>query len=349
MSRFMLKMPGRVVVTGAGGFIGGALFRRLAGMNVKVCALVRDKAGAKRLQEGFPGAANVRTAICDLRTPAAVRQAFEGAETVFHSAGLVNSSASAGHYYQTNVEGTRNVCEASLQAGVSRLVFLSTSDVFGLPSLSKTISEDSAYDEWGEKYPDSKILATRLVRDFRGKGLETTIVYPGWVYGPGDLQFIPSIIAQLRSGFLPLWARPEVNLNLVHVEDLVNGLLLAGASPAARDEEFLVLDPKSISLTKFCNEIGAAMDLRFRTIYLPYSWAHALARISELAAGVGLTSQPLITTAVVKSFGYQFVFDTSKANALLGWKPQTAFADGLRDALDWERQRSRAPMPGLER
>lgn len=345
----MLKLPeGRVVITGAGGFIGGALFRRLANMNVEVCGLVRNQEVANRLEEQFVGAENVRTKICDLRIRESVRQALEGAGTVFHAAALVNSSASTKLYYQTNVEGTRSVCEAALEAGVSRLVFLSTSDVFGLPSFMRTISEKNPYSEWGEKYPDSKIHATRLVRDFRGHGLETTIIYPGWVYGPGDLQFIPSIIAQLRSGFLPMWARPEASLNLVHVEDLINGLLLAGTCPAASNEDFLILDSDSISLKDFCNEIGTAMDLHFRAVYLPFGLAYVLARISELASALGLTSQPMITTSMVKNFGHYFSFDTSKAKTLLGWKPQTSFADGLKEALAWECQRTRASCSNLK-
>lgn len=330
----------RIVITGAGGFIGGSLFRRLASSDARVCGLVRDKRALDRLQPSNAGTGNAETAIGDIRNKQGLKEVFDGSKLVFHSAALVNGPESYGDYFETNVEGTRAVCEAALEVGVSRLVFISTCDVFGLPGLGTLFSEDSPYSEWGEKYADSKIAATRLVDDMKTRGLETTVVYPGWVYGPGDLQFVPSIIAQLRSGFLPLWARSEAKLNLVHINDLVDGLMLAGESQAARNEDFLLLDSNGIPFAEFCGEIAAALDVTFRTIRIPYGLAHAIARLSEVLAGWGLMADPLITTAIVKSFGHDFVFDASKAETLLGWKPRIDFAEGIRDALAWEGQRT---------
>ncbi|USX21733.1 NAD-dependent epimerase/dehydratase family protein [Oxalobacteraceae bacterium OTU3REALA1] len=329
----------KIVVTGAGGFIGGALVHRLGSIGVEVCGLVRDEAALQKLQYMCRNYRQVEVRICDVRSPTALRQCLVGAHTVYHAAALVNSNVSEKLYYETNVEGTRNVCSASIEAQVSRLVYLSTSDVFGLPESTDNVTEKWRFAKWGEKYPDTKILATEMVQQFRAIGLQSAIVYPGWVYGPGDQQFLPSLATQLRSGVIPTWKRPTVKLNLIHIEDLLDGLILVGSRPEALGQDFILLNSASVPLTEICDAIGAFFGLRHRAINMPYATAMYLARAAELFAKTGLTRQPLITTAIVKSFGFQFNFDTSKAFAQLGWKPKMEFAEGIQSALEWQQDR----------
>jgi len=330
-----------VIVTGASGFIGGAIVRRLAIKGVSVCGLVRNEVAATSLLEDSQGSKYIRTAICDLESECDLRHLFKGASVIYHAAGLVSSPASSRRYYRTNVTGTKIVCESALAVGVPRLVYISTCDVFGLPSKFEEMSECSRYKEWGEKYPDTKILATRLVKDFRKKGLNSVIVYPGWVYGPGDNQFLPSLIAQLRTGILPLWRRPIVELNLIHIDDLVEGILRAGSFVEAKNEDFILLDTNRVSLKKICDLIAVKMSLRYKTINVNRSFMTGIAYFSKLIAKTGFTAHPALTTEIVKSFGHQFKFSTSNASKILEWKPNIEFSEGLREALEWESDRNK--------
>ncbi|MDQ3646034.1 MAG: NAD-dependent epimerase/dehydratase family protein [Actinomycetota bacterium] len=217
----------RTFVTGATGFIGGRLARALAQRGDQVVALVRSPDRAAGLRdlgcELVPG---------DLADEAAIRSGVEGCDALFHSAavykvGIPESERRA--MYEANVRGTERVLDAAIAAGVSRIVYVSTVGVFG--NTKGRVVDESYRRDLSEGflscYDESKFAAHDAALERIRAGAPIVIVQPGGVYGPGDTSEIANMIGQVRKGRMKMLIFPEVGFNLVHVDDVVQGILLA--------------------------------------------------------------------------------------------------------------------------
>lgn len=328
-----------VVVTGGSGFVGSALVRRLLERGCTVRVISRfAQSPSHAAAAGARHAGRLEWHQGDIADAASVRAAFAGARYVFHAAALVNAHAPQAVFDRANVLATENVCALSLASGVKKLVHVSTCDVFGLPRGAEIITEETPYRPWREPYADSKIRAAEVVKAYQAQGLLSSIVYPGWVYGPGDRAFFPALRRQIASGLMPLWGPEGFEIHLVFVEDLVDGLI-ATTGERADNEDFLMLDDASgIEMADLCGHIAAHFKLAFRTLKVPYAAMHAAAWLSQRAARLGLIDKPLLTTTDVKSFGHRFKYSAAKARRVLGWAPRTPVSEGLSRALDWCRE-----------
>ena len=147
---------------------------------------------------------------------------------------------------------------------------------------------------------------------------------------------LPSVLEQLEDGYLPLWSSPSFPLGFIYVEDLVDAMLLAMTSSAANNEDFLILDAETqVGMLGLCEHIAQRFGLKYRVVKLPYWLMYGVAAVLEGLSKLGIGGEPLITTAVVKSFGHCFIYSTAKAATLLHWTPATPFETGIRQALDW--------------
>jgi nucleoside-diphosphate-sugar epimerase len=216
----------RAFVTGATGFIGGNVTRKLRKRGDDVVALVRSplKAGDLRrldceLVEG------------DLSTEDAIRRGVEGCDAVFHigavyKVGVPKSEREA--MYDANMRGTERVLDAATDAKVRRIVYVSTCNVFG-DTHGKVV--DEAYRrpdrDWLSLYDETKFLSHEVAQDRIAKGAPIVIVQPGGVYGPNDHSEIGNMIEQARKGRLPVKMFPDMGLMFVHVDDVADGILLA--------------------------------------------------------------------------------------------------------------------------
>lgn len=320
-----------VLVTGGTGFVGSALVRRLAGIarEVRVLALPDDPSaagleragGAIHLVRGDVGARDTLDAACD------------AIELVYHCAAVVTDWAPRRLFDAVNVQGTTNVLGAAAAAGVARLVHLSTNDVFGLVE-GRVIDETFDMVPWGEPYPDTKIAAEGACwAAHRAGRIPVSMVYPCWIYGPGDRRFVPEIAHALRTRQLVLWRRDCLVWPL-HVENLVDLLLLVGTKPEAAGEGYLAHDGMSLTFEAFCHRIAAAIGAPPPPLAIPRAAAHLAALAMEAAArALRRRGRPLLTTYVVKNLGARLEFSIAKARRL-GFVPRIAFDTGLREALD---------------
>jgi nucleoside-diphosphate-sugar epimerase len=216
----------KAFVTGGTGFIGGRLIGRLRGRGDDVVALVRspEKASSLRGQgcELLEG---------DLSSTDAIRRGVEGCDAAFHVAavykvGIPKSERDA--MREANVGGTERVLDAAVEAGVKRIVYVSTVGVFGNTN-GKIVNESYQHpgDEFLSCYEETKYLSHRVALDRIAKGAPVVIVQPGGVYGPGDHSELGNMIDQTRTGKLKLKMFPKLGFNLVHVDDIAEGILLA--------------------------------------------------------------------------------------------------------------------------
>ncbi|HEX8066293.1 MAG TPA: NAD-dependent epimerase/dehydratase family protein [Thermoleophilaceae bacterium] len=216
----------RAFVTGGTGFIGGRLVRKLRERGDEVVALVRSPDRAGDLAQ--LGCELVEGDVSDV---GAIRRGVEGCDACFHGAAIYKvgiPKSQREEMYEANVHGTERVLDAAIQSGVPRIVYLSTVNVFG-NTRGEVIDETYVRPKDGylSYYDQTKYEAHQVAVDRIAKGAPIVIVQPGGVYGPDDHSEVGNMIDQFRSGRLPLVPFPDLGLNLVHVDDVAEGCILA--------------------------------------------------------------------------------------------------------------------------
>lgn len=321
----------KVLITGATGFIGNNLVQANITKGNKVRTLVLkndpDEEKLKSLDvEIFHG---------DIREYDSVRKAASGMDIIFHCAAVVTDWAPWKLFQDVTIGGIENVCKAGMDAGVSRLVDISTNDVFGTDE-SKVMDETFPLKPWGEPYPDSKIEAEKITwRYYKEKKLPVTMVYPCWAFGPGDKTFVPLLADAIVKRDLIFW-RKNVLVWPTYIENLVDLLLLISEDDRAVGNGYLVHDGESVTLQDFCTKIAETLEVKPVHTHIPYSAAYAGAVIMEaMWKLLNIKTRPLLTTYTVKNLGSRLKFSIEKAGRDLGWKPKVPFQEGFTKTLAW--------------
>jgi nucleoside-diphosphate-sugar epimerase len=216
----------KAFVTGGTGFIGGRLVRKLRERGDDVVALVRSPDKALELER-----LGVELVKGDLTDVDAIRRGTEGADAAFHGAAIYKVGiprSQREEMFETNVRGTERVLDAAIQAGVPRIVYVSTVNVFGNTG-GEVVDEsyERPQDGFLSYYDETKYEAHQVALDRIAKGAPIVIVQPGGVYGPDDHSEIGNMIDQVRTGKLFAYMFPETGFNLVHVDDIADGTILA--------------------------------------------------------------------------------------------------------------------------
>lgn len=334
------------VVTGAAGFLGLALVRRLLADGDSVRAVVLANDPHRRALDALRTAPGQLTVVAgDVTDAPSIAPAFPGATRVFHTAAMVHAWAPWERFYAVNVGGTQAVARLAREANIERFVLVSTSDVFGLPDGTRVIEEADPLREWGEPYADTKIAAERWMRSFAAEtGLPLTTIYPGWIYGPGDRAFFPSLADAIRRGAMFFWHR-GARLPWAYIDNMVDACVLAAAHPAAAGEGYLVHDAgDGPTLEEVCARIAAALDAPPPRRHVPYALAYAVAATSQVIWRLTrLRGAPPLTTADVKAFGQQFYLSSDKIRRQLGWRPRIGVEEGMQSAVTALRTAAAAP------
>src|SRR5947208_8149707 len=216
----------RAFVTGGTGFVGGHVVRKLRERGDDVVALVRSPQKAGQVRD-----LGCEIGRGDLGDEEVIRKAVVGCDAVFHVAamyevGIPESKKAA--MYDANVKGTERVIDAAVEAGVGKIVYVSTVGVFG-DTKGRVVDETYDREPTGfmSYYEETKFFAHELAKDRISKGAPIVIVQPGGIYGPGDPSVVGTLIGIIRRFGLPLLVFPDAGFNLVYVEDVAEGILLA--------------------------------------------------------------------------------------------------------------------------
>ena len=216
----------KAFVTGGTGFIGERLMKRLRDRGDDVVALVRSRERGSKLEQ--MGATLVEG---DLSSSDAIRAGLEGCDSAFHAAAVYKVGIPEKEHeamYDANVRGTERVLDAAFQAGVGRIVYVSTVNVFG--NTRGEIVEEGYQrpgDDFLSYYDETKYLSHQVAKERIAKGAPIVIVQPGGVYGPGDHSEVGNVIDQTSTGKLKALPFGGLGLNLVYVDDVTQGILLA--------------------------------------------------------------------------------------------------------------------------
>jgi nucleoside-diphosphate-sugar epimerase len=324
----------RVLVTGSTGLIGNAVARLLVDRGHSVRALVRDPGRAARV---LPDA--VERVRGDIEEPASLPAALTGVEWVFHVAGMPEQwQPDDAIFERVNTRGTANVMAAALAAGVKRVVYTSTMDVFAAPPGGTLVETNVDPDPKGTPYERSKQAAEREVEAVRAQGLDVVYVNPGAVYGPSPVHVgVNSMFIQFLNGQLPM--TPPGGMALAYVEG-VAAAHVAAAERGRSGERYLIGDAHATNhalVSLIAREAGVTKVPGVAPAWL----MKAVAAVSApLARVLGFT--PLIAPGQLAFLLWSPRIDASKAARELGFVP-TALEDGVRKTLEFLRAEKLVP------
>lgn len=323
----------RVLVTGATGFVGSAVARVLIADGFKVRVLARPNSRRDNL-EGLA----IEIVEGDMTDAASLRRAMAGARYLFHVAADYRLWAkNPEDIVRNNMTGTRAIMTAALEARIERLVYTSSVATLGFRANDVPGDETLPLTEQDAigAYKRSKVVAERLVeRMVAESALPAVIVNPSTPIGPRDIKPTPTgrVIVEAASGRIPAFV--DTGLNLVHVDDVAAGHLLA--LKHGKIGERYILGGEDVSLRQMLADIAALAGRKPPTISLPRAPLFPLAFIAE-AFGQLTGKEPMLTRDALKMAGHRMFFSSAKAKAELGYHARS-YREGLVDAFDWFRQ-----------
>ena len=326
-----------ILVTGATGFTGGALARRLVRDGHDVRTLVRDPEAdaARRLV-----ADGVTLHTGDIRDAGAVAAAAAGAELVHHIAAVFRTAGHPDAYYRdVNVGGVENVIAAARRHGVARTVHCSTVGVHG--HVSELPSDETAPYNPGDVYQDTKLAGERAMRAAVNAGLPGVIFRPAGMYGPGDLRFL-KLFRGVAKGRFPMFGSGEVTYHFTYIDDLVGGIVRCGEHPAALGETLILGGDEFIPLNRFVALAAAATRGRAPRIHWPVRPLLAAAKVCE-AVCRPLKIDPPLHVRRCEFYTKARAFSSAKAKRIIGFAPQVDMVEGVYRTAAWYAEQGLIP------
>lgn len=319
-----------VFITGATGFVGAAVARAALARGHKVTVLKRPATPPTNL-----AGLDVRVVEGDMLDEASLARGMDGADAVFHVAADYRLWApNPQDIIDTNIAGTRAVLAAARRQNVGRIVYTSSVAVLAPRTDGQPVDETAVMDAEHAigAYKKSKILAEQVVlRAVADEGAPAVIVNPSTPIGPRDLRPTPTgrIIVEAAMGRMPAFV--DTGLNLVHVDDVAEGHLLA--LEKGRVGERYILGGEDVSLQAMLADIAALAGRKAPTLALPRGPLYPIALVAEAVAAL-TKREPFVTVDGLRMSKYRMFFSSAKAQADLGYSARP-YRAAIKDALDW--------------
>ncbi len=320
------------VITGATGFLGGALARELLEQGTPVRVLARRPEAAEPLKqlgaEVHAGNLEDAASLCGL---------IEAGDVVYHCAARVDLSGPLRDFERTNVEGTQNLLDACRDNQPGRFVFVSSGAVYGAAALNERVSADRipaeplAYNFYGRtKRAAEQRVEAAAARD----GFDYVILRLGFLYGVGNRPLLDHVEPLMRKGRYVLMGKGKNRIATLDIADAVAATIAVGTHPAAAGRTYDGASSEAVTQREFFAATAEALgcSTRFRDIRL--SLARPLARVAEWTCGLLGRPAPL-TRAMVDLLGADQQIDSSAMRDELGWEPKVSFAEGMQRMREW--------------
>ena len=330
----------RILVTGGGGFLGGAIVRRLVERGDRVTSFSRHP----HPELSALGVAQLQG---DLADPAAVDAACRGREVVFHTAARAGVWGPYADYHRPNVIGTTNVIAACRRQGVGALVHTSSPSVVFHGGDMEGVDESVPYPaNYHAAYPHTKALAERLVIRAARKGLAAIILRPHLIWGPGDPHLVPRILS--RAGRLRRVGRGRNRVDTIYIDNAAEAHLLAAdrlaADPGLSGRVYFISQGEPIPLWEMIDAILAAAGKPPVRRSIPAGLAGLSGALLEgVYRLLRIPQEPPMTRFVARELATAHWFDIGAARRDLGYEPRVSTAEGLERLAAWLHQRDRQP------
>ena len=307
-----------ISVTGGSGFLGSHLVAKLREDGLETAAI--DVVSS-------PGSVHG-----DVLEYSGISETLKGAGTVFHLAGELPphgwSQGKKGRMWETMVDGTENVLRASHERGVGKVVYLSSSAVYGVPGpgLVKEDSAKSPLDEYGK----AKVAAEGVCKKYSEMGLDVTVIRPMTILGDGFVGILRSLMEFVYRGRnVPFLGRGENRIQMVHVSDVVSACILAAGSPSSRGEAFNIASHDPPTVREEVEALIAHAKSKSKVRPLPGGVVRPLLALSKALGGAAVGKE--VYTLGDKTF----ILSTEKAEGVLGWRPSVGNVEALNLSYDW--------------
>jgi dihydroflavonol-4-reductase len=317
----------RILVTGAGGFLGSEVVRQLRAEGRTVRAMVRSTNQAEELRK-----TGAEVVIADLKDREAVTAATQGISSVIHIAALFRQAGlPESEFYQVNVEGTRWLLDAAIAAGATRFIHCSTVGVHG-DIENPPANENCPYSP-GDMYQRSKTEGEQLVlRYFSENRINGAVIRPGMIYGPHDRRTL-KLFKMVSQGRFFYIGSGNALVHFVDVRDVALGFRLALDNHDVKNEVFIIAGPQSLPLRAFVSDLCEALQIKRPWLHLPVKPLQLLGTICE-AICTPLRIDPPIYRRRVDFYTKNRSFDCSKANRILGYTPTQNSYGELSDIIN---------------
>jgi len=335
-------MTGPALLTGGTGFVGANVARALLAQGRPVRALVRPRSDRRSLPTKAEGADGLELVEADLRDRPRVLRAVKGCDEVFHVAADYRFWArDFDELRASNVEGTRNLLDGALQAGVRRFIHTSTVGTVGLSAQPSPCDEETPHEAGRapSHYKRSKQEAESLALSYVAQGLPVVVVNPSTPIGPWDRKPTPTgkLLLDFFTGRMPAYVK--TGLNFIHVRDVAQGHLLAAEKGQVGAR--YILGNANLSMREFLELLARIAGRRAPKLRIPYALAFAVGVASTALSAVS-RAEPRVPLEAVRTSRRFMFFDSSKAIRELGL-PQTPVETAAREALEWFRSNGYAP------
>jgi dihydroflavonol-4-reductase len=324
----------KILVTGGTGFIGSrlALDARARGHDIVVAGQLNSDAERARFRELTEAGIGIEQG--PLQDAGYARRITAGCQVVMHLAAAQHeANVPDDYFFDVNVNGTRTLIEASKRAGIERFVYGSTIGVYG--EYAGVPLDENTPPRPMNVYGRSKLAAEDVVNSYRNE-LATTIVRISETYGPGDFRLLKLFRALDRGRFLIIGSG-ENRRQAIHVQDLIQGLLLAATHSAAVGETFVLAGQETMTTREMVQHVAHALGRTAPRWHVPM-WPFLAAAVVMEKTLSPLGMQPPLHRRRLDFFRKSFVFSTAKAQRQLGFTASVPFAAGTVETVNWYRQ-----------
>lgn len=324
----------RVIVTGGGGFVGKAVVRLLMARGIGVTVIGRND---------YPEVRQMGATVArgDIRDPQFLATVFRGHDTVFHVAAKAGIWGDYQDYFSINVQGTENVLAACRASGIRRVVYTSTPSVVFRGGDLAGVDEGAPYaDRFLCHYAATKVLAEKMVLGANGRKLLTTALRPHLVWGPGDTNLIPRLLARGRSRQLKIVGAGENLVDISYIDNVATAHLLAAEnlenSASAAGQAYFISQGEPVNLWNWINELFTRLEIPRVTRQVSFSKAYAGGFVFEkLYSLLGRSEEPPMTRFLAEQLAKSHWFSLEKARRDFGYRPEVSTAEGVDRLVAW--------------
>jgi nucleoside-diphosphate-sugar epimerase len=319
----------RIMVTGATGFTGAYLARRLAANGHSVRALVRSHERGQALAD-----LGIELVVGDVTEPDSLRPAMDGVELVYHLAGTFRrENISRKSVWAINCQGVQNMLDAAIAAGtVQRFIHCSTVGVHG-GIKNPPATEETPYAP-DDIYQASKAAGEKIAIHYMQQGqLPITIFRPGGIYGPGDTRFL-KLFRPIKKRRFVMIGSGNVLYSLIYIDDLIDGILLCGTHPNAVGQVYILTGEPALTLNELAATVANVVGAPAPTWHIPFAPVYLIGFVCEMVCKlIGL--EPPLYRRRIDFFRNDRAFSVAKAGGELGFAPQVDLKTGLARTARW--------------
>lgn len=322
----------KTLVTGATGFVGGALTHRIRSMGWDVTALGRNPVKLNQLEED-----GIRVVRADISKKDEVNASFSDFDLVFHCAALPSPWGGFEKFYQANVIGTRNIVQACMDNNISRLVYVSTPSIYFDYNSRLGVKENDPLPEPISNYAHTKRLAEEEVDKGSAQGLAAVSIRPRALFGEGDTVIFPRLIPRLQSGRLPILGDGENMVDLTYIQNVVDALLLCAESPKnTLGKKYNISNGEPVKIWELVNRICDELGFLHPRRKISRQAAHSVGGTFEfLYSLMPYSPEPPLTRMSVSMLSNSTTLDISAAKTELGYQPKISVEEGVQRFLKW--------------